>query len=236
VPWLHDDNEFSTLQVLDLATSSEATIVQSTTLPPLHFDVERYLLDTAGLTLTEHGAYCMMLMQQWRLGALPLDRHALYQCVHATTRAEQNTVRRVLAQYFTQTEAGYVNRRMVREIKASVRRRAASRNAAATRWNAAPLTHADALHPHSLKNEQRALHIERARARVQPQDPFFKPPTPLEKTAVRLPRRAPVTSDELERVAKALGTEAYPGESEPAFGDRVRKLWRTARARRKRHA
>ncbi len=79
-----------------------------------------YLRDTARLTLTEHGAYTLMLDYYYSdEQPLPVDRDEIYLLVRAMRTADQRAVDKVLSLYFELREDGYHQKRVDAEIAAS---------------------------------------------------------------------------------------------------------------------
>jgi len=79
-----------------------------------------YLRDTARLTLTEHGAYTLLLDYYYSdERALPLDHDELYLMVRAMRAEDKRAVDRVLSLFFVRTAAGYVQKRVEHEIAVS---------------------------------------------------------------------------------------------------------------------
>lgn len=98
------------------------------------FFVGDYLADTQGLSFLEHGVYLRLLMMQWSTKqAIPLirrpEQQTLSKCLDFATillstrypfavanEKEAEAIEFILEKYFTETESGYVNNRMMREI------------------------------------------------------------------------------------------------------------------------
>ena len=81
-----------------------------------------YQRDTGHLTMAEHGAFTLMLDVHYATGrSLPRDKEALYRLLRAITKDEQAAVEAVLAQFWTQTDDGWVNDRAAKEITRSSR-------------------------------------------------------------------------------------------------------------------
>jgi len=70
-----------------------------------------FLRSTAGWTLTERGAYMMLLLTQWELGPLPNDLARLAAIV-GLEQSEMATVWPLLSVKFKQTKKGLLNSRM----------------------------------------------------------------------------------------------------------------------------
>lgn len=76
-----------------------------------------YLSATAHLTLLEHGAYRRMIDVYYiHESALPSERKQVYRLVGARTKEEREAVDSVLAEFFTESETGWVQSRCDHEI------------------------------------------------------------------------------------------------------------------------
>ena len=106
---------------------------------------KRYIGDyrrkTAVLTMTEHGAYSVLLDEHYATqAALPPDVGEVCRIVRAVTRAERKAVRDVLSKFWSLTDDGWVNLRaqeeMTRALKqAEVNRKIATNREAKRRTN-----------------------------------------------------------------------------------------------------
>jgi uncharacterized protein YdaU (DUF1376 family) len=77
-----------------------------------------YLRDTAHLSLTEHGAYGLLLDHYYSTEKpLPNNKDALYRICRALNDGERLAVDSVLAQFFRLSEDGYHNARADRELE-----------------------------------------------------------------------------------------------------------------------
>lgn len=76
-----------------------------------------YQRDTAHLSITEHGAY-MLMLQHYYATEKPLPSgKALHRMLRAQDKAERDAIDAVAAQFWTLTDDGLVNARADREIK-----------------------------------------------------------------------------------------------------------------------
>lgn len=84
--------------------------------PFMPFFVGDYLADTTHLTVTEHGAYLLLLMSMWRNGGtLPADDRSLAR--HARcTRGQWDRMRPVLAPFFDWTDTTITQGRLAAEL------------------------------------------------------------------------------------------------------------------------
>ena len=84
--------------------------------PFMPFFVGDYLADTTHLTVTEHGAYMLLLMSMWRNGgSLPSDDKSLAR--HARcTRGQWDRIRPVLMSFFTCTDTTITQNRLATEL------------------------------------------------------------------------------------------------------------------------
>lgn len=99
-----------------------------------------YLRDTGHLSLTEHGAYTLLLDHYYATrGNIPPDLASLYRLCRATTPAEQRAVASVAAQYFPMVDGARFNPRAALEIGSHETFSASQRDkgikGAAKRWN-----------------------------------------------------------------------------------------------------
>ena len=70
-----------------------------------------YQRDTGHLTLTEHGAYRLMLDAYYATGRpLPGQRKALYRLLRADSTSERRAIDAVASQFWETTDGGLVNR------------------------------------------------------------------------------------------------------------------------------
>lgn len=75
-----------------------------------------YQRDTAHLSITEHGAYLLMLQHYYATQKpLPVGK-ALHRMLRAQEKPERDAIDSVSAQFWTTTEAGLVNERANKEI------------------------------------------------------------------------------------------------------------------------
>lgn len=84
--------------------------------PFMPFFVGDYLADTTHLTVTEHGAYMLLLMSMWRNGGtLPADDKSLAR--HARcTRGQWDRMRPVLAPFFDWSDESVTQGRLAAEL------------------------------------------------------------------------------------------------------------------------
>lgn len=103
---------------------------------PLH--IGAYHADTAHLTRDQHGAYLLLLMAYWRRGGpLPADDARLANIAKATT-SEWRKLRPVLAEFFTEEDGTWKQKRADEELAKAVAKQLAKSEAGAkgakTRW------------------------------------------------------------------------------------------------------
>lgn len=86
-----------------------------------------YQRDTAHLSITEHGAYLLMLQHYYATERpLPIGK-ALERMLRAETKAEREAIEAVTARFWTTTEAGLVNERADLEIEKADHQRTINR-------------------------------------------------------------------------------------------------------------
>ena len=99
------------------------------------FHIGDYISATQHLSWDEDAAYRRLLDVYYRAEEpLPLDRRALLRLVRATTKAQREAVEAVLGEFFTRTDAGWVNLRADSEVKAVCTLRKAQQDKANKRW------------------------------------------------------------------------------------------------------
>jgi uncharacterized protein YdaU (DUF1376 family) len=87
-----------------------------------------YLADTAHLSATEHGAYLLLIMHYWRKGGLPDDDPQLARIARMSPE-EWSKVRSVIEAFF---EAGWMHKRIEKELAESKQRTEAGRKGGRT--------------------------------------------------------------------------------------------------------
>ena len=75
--------------------------------------IRDYRADTGHLTLEQHGAYLLLLMEQWEKGSIANDDYALRKILLGNTATED--VKMVLLEFFDTTEEGLVQPRLKSE-------------------------------------------------------------------------------------------------------------------------
>lgn len=99
-----------------------------------------YLSDTGHLSTSEHGAYLLLLMHQWRHGCVPADEKQLSKITRQPLHEWRRMAGTILA-FFSEGEGGvsYVQGRLERERNKAdehaARRSEKARKAASSRWN-----------------------------------------------------------------------------------------------------
>ena len=81
-------------------------------------NIADYRKDTMHLTLLEHGCY-RQLLDQYYLNEepLPLDLTRLFRLINARTDDEQIAIKNIIADFFTETESGFIHSRCDLEIQ-----------------------------------------------------------------------------------------------------------------------
>lgn len=161
---------------------------------PLH--IGDYHADTAHLTRDQHGAYLLILMAYWRRGGpLPADDARLAAITKATP-AEWRKLKPVLAEFFTEEDGHWHQKRADDELSKAKRlteaKRAAGKKGAENRWQPNVSANGTAMAQPSSCHRQTDAHL----------------PIPLpEEVAAAI---AQTTSDELNRLNRVLGFD--PGD------------------------
>ena len=114
-------------------------------------NIADYRKDTSHLTLLEHGAY-RQLLDQYYLNEEPLslDETKLFRLLSAKTTEEQNAIKSVLGDFFTQTETGFIHRRCEIEIQTFHSKSEVASKSAKVRWQCE--RNANAMQTHSERN------------------------------------------------------------------------------------
>jgi uncharacterized protein YdaU (DUF1376 family) len=95
-----------------------------------------YISDTVSLTMLEDGAYNRLMDQCYQTERpLPLDRKMVYRLARATSTAERKAVDFVVAHFFIETAAGYVQKRIQQEIERYQEKQRKAQASANARWN-----------------------------------------------------------------------------------------------------
>jgi uncharacterized protein YdaU (DUF1376 family) len=77
-----------------------------------------YYRDTRHLSMLQHGAYRQLLDHCWdQKGPLPIDLEKCYRICGAVSKEEQECVRGIVVEFFTQMSDGHYNKRMCEEIR-----------------------------------------------------------------------------------------------------------------------
>ena len=75
--------------------------------------IRDYRADTGHLTLEQHGAYLLLLMEQWERGSIQTDHYALRKILLGNTATED--VFQVIDDFFTEDDVGFVQPRLKAE-------------------------------------------------------------------------------------------------------------------------
>ena len=77
-----------------------------------------YARDTSRLSITEHGAYCLMLDEFYSSEEpLPEDRDELYIIMRAIKPQDRVAIDKVLAKYWVLEEGGYINNKALKVMR-----------------------------------------------------------------------------------------------------------------------
>ncbi len=87
-----------------------------------------YQKKTAALSITEHGAYLLMLQHYYATEKpLPADKHELYHMLRAKKKTDREAIDHVALKFWQKTDAGLVNGRAVAELKKADHQRIVNR-------------------------------------------------------------------------------------------------------------
>jgi len=92
-----------------------------------------YAKKTGHLTVWEHGALTLLL-DRFYATEKPLTNSDPYRICRPTTAKEKAALARLMEEFFTLTESGYINHRAMREIEAMQEKSLKSRKSADIRW------------------------------------------------------------------------------------------------------
>ena len=100
------------------------------------YNIADYRKDTTHLSLLEHGCY-RQLLDQYYLDEKPLpsDEDKLFRLFNARSEDEKTAIRNVLNDFWTKTEAGYVQGRSKTEIELYKDRLETASKSAKKRWD-----------------------------------------------------------------------------------------------------
>ncbi len=77
-----------------------------------------YMRKTQALTILEHGAYMILLMNYYSKGKLPSDKKKLYRVCRAIEAEEQVVIDKIVSEYFTTNGDGLlINKRAEEELE-----------------------------------------------------------------------------------------------------------------------
>jgi uncharacterized protein YdaU (DUF1376 family) len=105
---------------------------------------DAYLADTRHLSLEEHGAYLQLLMIAWRMPncAIPDDDKRLAMMLSITPKKWATLKPQVMA-FWNHSEAGWQQKRLLKERRFVAKKSEDNRDAANARWNAKSLENND---------------------------------------------------------------------------------------------
>jgi uncharacterized protein YdaU (DUF1376 family) len=142
-----------------------------------------YAKDTRQLSLTEHGAYNVLM--DWCYSterALPADEKMLFRLCSAFTKEEQQAVLSVINQFFQQTPDGWVQKRIEQELIKAHEKRGKAKDAALLRWNA------NAMQTHSERNANAEQTLCLSDANAMPRTRALRNPVSLSLSIPPNPR------------------------------------------------
>ena len=94
-----------------------------------------YRITTHHLTMSQHGAYLLLIAQNWVRGFLPGNLEDCCRIANTDTEQDRQDVAKVLAEFFELIDGNYVNTRVLEEIaKVKVRSEKQKTNVQ-KRWN-----------------------------------------------------------------------------------------------------
>ena len=94
-----------------------------------------YQRDTGHLSLTEHGAYTLLLDIHYATEKpLPSSKQSVYRLLRAIDESEQTAIDRILDEFWTQTDNGWVNPKALELIDDKQKRSEKAKELADKRW------------------------------------------------------------------------------------------------------
>lgn len=100
-----------------------------------NFHIGDYIRDTRGLSMMEHGAYLLLMLQYYSSGKpLPAELAELYKLAHARTHSEKAAVQSCVSKFFRNGNATLVQTRIERELTVWAERTRKARDAANAKW------------------------------------------------------------------------------------------------------
>jgi uncharacterized protein YdaU (DUF1376 family) len=165
------------------------------------FHVGDYLSATRHLSWEEDAAYRRLLDTYYTTEKpLPTDLRAVCRLVIAQTESQREAVRVVLDEFFTLTEAGWINKRADVEIDAMREKQHKQRDKANKRWHKPAAEHGNA--PAMPQQSSEHAVASKTDADAMPPTPTPTPtPTPIEKKEARKraapPARPPEVSEQV---------------------------------------
>lgn len=184
-----------------------------------------YLADTRRLTMAEHGAYMLLIMEYWRNGGLPNDERRLARIVGATEE-EWSAVRDNIAEFFTD---GWRHKRIDDELAKAgevSERRAAAAN---KRWSCKSNANADAsayAKPMRSQSQSQILSSNEDNKRAAtPRDILtecLSDQTARDIIAHRQAKRAKLTTRAARELVKAFNAH---GDPEAAAAEMIARGW-----------
>lgn len=187
--------------------------------PWMPFYVADYLADTRRLSMAEHGAYCLLIMEYWRNGGLPDDERKLARIVGATAE-EWADVRDNVAELF---QDGWRHKRIDAELAKSRDKSEAASASAKKRWQSKGRASAE---PNAMRTHSEGNAKAHANAMLSQPQPYISSSL-----------RSEDTRDERASLAKEAAGEfekfwaVWPNKvGKPTAAKSFLKVWREADA------
>lgn len=151
-------------------------------LPYMAFYPADYLADTTHLSTLEHGAYCLLIFNQWQTGK-PLSKEdgRLAKIVKLSVD-EWQAIKNTIIELFQDTPEGYVHKRVMRERERVGEKSEKAKASANSRWKKRKPRHAVAM----LTEQNRTDHTLVSKDTREGRAPVAKEKNNLSK-ATRLP-------------------------------------------------
>lgn len=200
-----------------------------------------YLRDTGHLSVSEHGAYLLLIMHYWTAQGLPQEDKKLARIARMTD-AEWNDAKETIGEFF---EPGWVHLRVERELRGCAERSDKARDSANRRWEKAKREqspgNADAMRSHcdgtagayangmlpqpqpqldnsEIENHPQGSRTARSAARPKPSPKEILAEVVSDQTAgdlvaYRTKLRKPLTDRAARELAKAISATGNPEDA-----------------------
>jgi uncharacterized protein YdaU (DUF1376 family) len=189
-------------------------------------DINNWIADTAGkLSMVEEGAYIRMTNQYFRLEEpLPLELSKLFRMVQAHTDQERDAVKAILAEFFIQTDDGFISDEMDEKKENIYVKSEKARKSAEARWakkverKSTKNANASKLNANASENDANELFLDaKEKEKEKEITTFVAKPKPARKKTV-------VTSEHFQK-----WWDAYPQSDRKVAKGKCLEFWKKKR-------